>query len=389
MRDFLLTLEKRLQGASCPFTVHVAGQVKDMIERLADKDQQPFRRPWIQLHGFVPDIKDFYSRVDLIVSPVMVGTGMNIKTVQAMAYGMPLLTTQCGIKGIDTPEPLHHHPDVPQLVESLLSLQNKPEELNRLADAGRESYLRLYEKGINAMRNLFGHPKLVDLSTCKKEEDIFWYPGLLDYQKHALSTLMHMAAIRSDSIKNMNVIEVGGSGNLALAKTLFGWSGRKVLVVTPDPELHPGSLEEDKLEIVLRGIENSGLPDYQFDLIIGIAILEHVRDYPGMFHECFRLLKPGGYLLLHGGPLWFSSHGHHLFIARDDMDYRFIGNNPVPDWGHLIFSSMEMDNELSSQGIPPAHREAIRHGIYNSETINRASLFRYSGNRKRFPLEIF
>src|SRR5262249_41493423 len=102
----------RLAGAPCPFVMHIAGQLKDMVLDLPAAKAAVFRKPWVRLHGFVPDIGKFYSKMDLVVSPVTMGTGINVKTVQAMAYGMPLLTTLCGSKGIETGDPMHCHADL-------------------------------------------------------------------------------------------------------------------------------------------------------------------------------------------------------------------------------------------------------------------------------------
>lgn len=197
-----------------------------------------------------------------------------------------------------------------------------------------------------------------------------FHPGVLGYQKHTLLKLMEMSGVMSLSGKK--IMEIGGNGDMAVAKTLYSWSGRKVTVVTPDPELHPNVLDDQKVELVLRGAEDTRLPDSSFDLIYGCAILEHVLEYERMFLECFRLLKPDGYLLLQGGPHWYSRFGHHVFVVNNEMDYRFNSNNPVPDFGHLYLTKGEMDVELVERCIPPSHRETIIRQIYDSQMLNRA-----------------
>jgi hypothetical protein len=47
------------------------------------------------------------------------------------------------------------------LSESLLTILKNPSELRRLAALSRERYDRFYEAGMNAMRSLFRHQKLV------------------------------------------------------------------------------------------------------------------------------------------------------------------------------------------------------------------------------------
>ena len=364
VRESLEAVDRKLGGSACPFTVHIAGQVKEMADALADKEGAIFKRPWVQMHGFVPDIAQFYADMDVVISPVTMGTGINVKTVQAMAYGMPLLTTACGSKGIETSERLHNHENLESLAESLMQLEKSPDELARLACVSKTRYTVFYDDAMKNFAGMLAHPKIQILSPLHADT-------LLDYQKESLDKLLSMAQIRS--LRGKEIMEVGGNGELATAKAFYAWSGRKVTVVTPDPELHPGALDNEKITLVMRGAEESGLPDNSFDLIYGNAILEHIHEYKLFFKEVFRLLKPGGYVLLQGGPHWNSAFGHHVFLVGDGMDYRFTGNNPVPDFAHLYLSEDEMLSELEKRHIPEPHRRAIVQQIYHSPQINRAS----------------
>lgn len=162
VRDFLEEVDRRLSESDCPFTIHIAGRVRDMIELLPPGKREYFRRPWVSLHGFVPDIESFYKSVDIVVSPVLMGTGINVKTVQAMAFGMPLLTTICGIKGINSTDPLHHHQSLGSLVDSLFGLVDRPEGLDRLAKVSRSCYQDFFDVAIRSFVSLCTHPKLIE-----------------------------------------------------------------------------------------------------------------------------------------------------------------------------------------------------------------------------------
>jgi GT2 family glycosyltransferase len=157
----LLEVVEHHCGNKCPFTVHVAGQVKDMVKDLPREQAKVFHKPWVRLHGFVPDIQAFYRDMDVVVSPVTMGTGINVKTVQAMAFGMPLITTRWGAKGIETDELMHNHPDMGALVDGLLALAKEPGRLNRLADVSRCRYSRFFEDAAEGMRAMFKNRKLL------------------------------------------------------------------------------------------------------------------------------------------------------------------------------------------------------------------------------------
>jgi len=148
MLDFVQTVARVTEGGKVPFLVHIAGQVRDMIRDLPSADQAAFGKDWITLHGFVPDIADFYAQMDLIVSPVTMGTGINVKTVQAMAFGMPLLTTAWGCKGIETGDPMHGFKSMDELVNGLMGLDAQPATLKYLASVSRDRYVQFYDESL-------------------------------------------------------------------------------------------------------------------------------------------------------------------------------------------------------------------------------------------------
>lgn len=146
----------------CPFVIHVAGEVnKAVAKRIFDSKMKVFKKPWVNMHGYVPNITEFYSQMDLIVSPMLCGTGINIKTVEAMAHGMPLLTTVHGSRGMDLNDQMHNHKDIDALVHSLFLISKSPaDELQRLADLSREKYMQFHEKNEESCKSLFEHPRL-------------------------------------------------------------------------------------------------------------------------------------------------------------------------------------------------------------------------------------
>jgi glycosyltransferase involved in cell wall biosynthesis len=54
-------------------------------------------------HGFVEDLEEFYRRGTLFVAPLPEGGGIKIKILEAMARGIPVVTTPVGAEGIVAP----------------------------------------------------------------------------------------------------------------------------------------------------------------------------------------------------------------------------------------------------------------------------------------------
>ena len=54
----------------------------------------------IVTYGFVQNLERAYSTAKLVINPTVLGTGLKIKTVEAMAHGKAVVTTKCGADGI-------------------------------------------------------------------------------------------------------------------------------------------------------------------------------------------------------------------------------------------------------------------------------------------------
>ncbi len=59
----------------------------------------------IRLWGQVDSIDEFWPEIDVALNPVRFGSGLKIKSVEALAYGRPLLTTSTGAQGLEEASP--------------------------------------------------------------------------------------------------------------------------------------------------------------------------------------------------------------------------------------------------------------------------------------------
>lgn len=55
----------------------------------------------VHVTGYVPDLQRYLERAALIVVPVRAGSGMRVRILEAMARGVPIVTTTTGVEGID------------------------------------------------------------------------------------------------------------------------------------------------------------------------------------------------------------------------------------------------------------------------------------------------
>jgi glycosyltransferase involved in cell wall biosynthesis len=72
--------------------LHIAGSFPESMEETA--------APGIIYHGFVQDAETFMQQHGILVAPITSGSGVRIKLLEAMALGVPCITTPLGATGI-------------------------------------------------------------------------------------------------------------------------------------------------------------------------------------------------------------------------------------------------------------------------------------------------
>jgi glycosyltransferase involved in cell wall biosynthesis len=59
------------------------------------------RHSGVEVEGFVADVRPAYERAAVVVAPLVVSAGTNIKIMEAMAMGKAIVSTSAGIHGLD------------------------------------------------------------------------------------------------------------------------------------------------------------------------------------------------------------------------------------------------------------------------------------------------
>jgi len=80
----------------------VAGPDHERYWRLfANKEPLQNLDPRIQIHGFIEDLRPLYAKASVVVVPLLVSAGTNIKVMEAMACGKAVVSTGIGCAGLD------------------------------------------------------------------------------------------------------------------------------------------------------------------------------------------------------------------------------------------------------------------------------------------------
>ena len=127
--------------------VHILGSnPPEDVKALADEQ--------LKIAGFVTDelLEEYYSRCRLDIVPLRYGAGIKGKVVEAMRYGMPVVTTQIGAEGIaQADEILSVADDAEEFAKRVAALYQNPEELDARSAASRQ-YIREHFSPENAVR---------------------------------------------------------------------------------------------------------------------------------------------------------------------------------------------------------------------------------------------
>jgi SAM-dependent methyltransferase len=127
-------------------------------------------------------------------------------------------------------------------------------------------------------------------------------------------------------------------------------------------------LTSERLEFRKGEAQTIPLDDGAVNLIVSEDVIEHLEDCEAIFREWWRVLAPGGEVLLSFGPLWYHPHGVHLWEIF-----------PGP-WTHLIFPErvcVQVRNLLKKDGQNGSHwTELNKMTMTRFERLVRLSRFK-------------
>lgn len=106
-----------------------------------------------QKAGFVDNIQEFYRDLDLVINPNIGGTGLKIKSIEAMAYGKPLVATADAMVGINTDHPAHTLKTTDAMCEYLEKCVSR-DALPDLSNASRQiisNYIAEQKQALDAL----------------------------------------------------------------------------------------------------------------------------------------------------------------------------------------------------------------------------------------------
>lgn len=115
--------------------------------------------------GYVRTLEEFYNRISFVVTPMLAGTGLNIKNIEALSFFKPIVTTNIGAKGLAGAEESMIVTDVEGFDDAIIKLLGDKDLLARMSRASRdyiEKYNRKQEDGYKMIENMVRGRKVED-----------------------------------------------------------------------------------------------------------------------------------------------------------------------------------------------------------------------------------
>jgi glycosyltransferase involved in cell wall biosynthesis len=131
---------------------HLRERKPDLIFTIVGRDPVPEVRelaliPGIEVTGTVDDVRPYYSEAIAAVVPLKVGGGSRLKILEAMAAGVPVVSTALGAEGLK----VTHDKNIlvadttEKMIEAIIKLIDKPEQRKHLREAGRSLISNRYD----------------------------------------------------------------------------------------------------------------------------------------------------------------------------------------------------------------------------------------------------
>lgn len=105
------------------------------------------------LHGKVNELEDFYSEIDIAINPMVGGTGLKIKSLEALSFGKPLVGTVDAMVGIQVFDSMQKFNSLSELVSGLSSLDKA--RLYELSINSQEAFSTYNHRFIEKFKELF------------------------------------------------------------------------------------------------------------------------------------------------------------------------------------------------------------------------------------------
>lgn len=145
VKQFIKDILPKVNSRGVPCRLQLAGSI---CNHIPDSDQY-------DKLGYVKDIDETYKNARLVINPVHVGTGLNIKTIEAVSKAKPLVSHNVGVRGLKTDKPFAIVSDNDQEYADAIVKILTDDELAMELSENAVSFMKQYmNKNTKAMKDI-------------------------------------------------------------------------------------------------------------------------------------------------------------------------------------------------------------------------------------------
>ena len=111
------------------------------------------RMQGVELHADVPDVRPYLGTCGAMAVPLRIGGGSRLKILEALACGLPVVSTRVGAEGLLlTPGVDYVQAEEDAMADALVQAIRNPEAMQAMAQHGRRIVLDTYDWGVLALK---------------------------------------------------------------------------------------------------------------------------------------------------------------------------------------------------------------------------------------------
>ena len=203
-------------------------------------------------------------------------------------------------------------------------------------------------------------------------------------RRAALLPFLSTVGAYCGGFRGKRVLEVGSDGEGLLIQEIQSRFGAAE-VIGVNPAFLPAAFGAScRLEAV--DVRRTPYPDDWFDLIASSSAFEHIHELDRALLEMHRILRPGGHLYSHFGPIWSTSYGHHLWVNHRGRLFNYWNTN-LPPYCHLLMTRDSLA-EHCCRTLEAGAAEVIAAYVFSSTEQNRLMYADYVRCFRESPFEV-
>lgn len=133
---------------------YIIGSLKEENLEL-DKKYSQLNKVTIVINA--PCLKNYYEKAAVFINPMFHGSGVKVKSVNALVNGLPLVSTSIGVEGIGLTDTMYYHANnvtsfKEQIILALTNQENAVQKTQLAQDyLQKNNYLTILQKELNAL----------------------------------------------------------------------------------------------------------------------------------------------------------------------------------------------------------------------------------------------